>query len=129
MITQVNGITYLNFFQLTLACPLVVAPGQQFTCTIQVSFNLPNGQRILDPFGIAVYPQYESDYYSTLSVEIPVPLTTSSSYGYDSSVLTGTFNYTYDSTRSSRTVYVYPFDYSSSYALQTIYVTRSKKNL
>lgn len=120
----VNGITYMNFFQLTLICPLFVMPGETFTCTVQMSFNLPIGQTIVDPFALTVYPTYESTY-DYFEIEGPLPLGVSNSFAYNSTVLTTQFNYTYNSARTSRTIYIYPDSYYSSYTQQVIYVVPS----
>lgn len=118
----------MNFFQLTLICPLVVSPGQTFTCTIQMSFNLPSGGKINEPFAVRVYPTFESTYDS-FDMEAPLPTTSLNSFGFNSSVLSTQISLTYDSSRSSRTIYAFPPDYGSAYAQQTIYVVNSKDNL
>lgn len=122
--SNLNGITYINFFQLNLICPLFVSPGVPFTCTVQMSFNLPSGQTIADPFALGIYPTYESTY-DNYEIEAPLPLFTSNSFGYNSSMLTTTFSYTYDNTSSSRTILVYAVAYSVAYAQQNIYVVAS----
>lgn len=122
------GITYLNFFQIHMICPLVVAPYQTFTCTVQFAFNLQSGQTLADPFAITVYPTYESTYNS-YDVEIPLPPSISNSYGFDASVLSSQISLTYDNVSSTRTIYAYPTYYGVAYSQQTIFVVTSNNIL
>lgn len=119
-----NSIYYLTFFQYSLICPYVVIPGQTFTCNIQVSFNLASGQSIVDPFGFRIYPTYENNTNSFIVIA-PLPLLTSNSFAYNSSMLTTQFSFTYDNSSSSRVLYANPLAYTSATAQQTIYVASS----
>lgn len=120
-----NGIHYVNFFQLNLICPLVVKPGVTFTCVVEMSFNLPSGVSIVDPFELAVYP-YDPSGREFFTFEALLPLGTSSSLSLDKSLLRTTFDFTYDNSSSSNSLYIYPTAYSTSYTYQTIYVDASK---
>lgn len=121
--SSTSGIHYLQFFELTLICPLVVAGGQSFTCWISVSYNLASS--LENPLTITVYPFYTS-YLREFDLQVPLPTSDSTdSFNFNNTV-TFSFNFTYSAASPSRTIYVFAPSYPTAYAHQTIYVNSSK---
>lgn len=120
---NVNGIHLLNFFELTLICPLVVSPGQEFTCWGSISYNFHYTSFIDNPLIITVYPFY-TNYLRAFNISVPTSVNSSESFDSENTIVFS-FNYTYSASSPTRTMYLFAPSYSTAYAYQTIYVNSS----
>lgn len=114
------GVHLLRFFEITMICPLIVAPNQVFTCWLSVSYYL--SQVPDNPLIITVYPKYSS---ASGAFNLSIPLPSNQKNSFDS-LISFNFNYSYSASTTNRTMLAFSPAYSSAYAYQTIIVNSSK---